>query len=88
MRTSTSSWRARSVLPISKLAIGAITADGSRLLNRDLIALIGVSDASLDRLAAEQRAEAQRREQRFRRGCDRAGGPLRQHRARNRRCRR
>jgi predicted phosphoribosyltransferase len=51
-----------------ELALGAVTSDGTRFLNRELITLIGVSDATLDRLSEQQRAEAQRREQRFRRG--------------------
>ncbi len=51
-----------------ELAIGAITADGTRFLNDDLVRLIGVSRPALDRLAETQRAEAQRREERFRRG--------------------
>jgi predicted phosphoribosyltransferase len=51
-----------------ELALGAITADGTRFLNHELIELIGVSDATLDRLSREQRAEAQRREEHFRHG--------------------
>jgi putative phosphoribosyl transferase len=54
-----------------ELAVGAITADGTRILNRELIDLLGVSDAALDRLSEQQRDEAIRRERRFRRGTPR-----------------
>ena len=53
--------------PISpELAIGAVTANGGRFLNEELIRELGVSDAYLERVAAEQMAEARRREERFR----------------------
>jgi putative phosphoribosyl transferase len=51
-----------------ELALGAITSDGTRFLNHELITQIGISDATLDWLSEQQRAEAQRREERFRRG--------------------
>ena len=49
-----------------ELAIGAVTANGGRFLNEELIRELGVSDAYLERVAAEQMAEARRREERFR----------------------
>ncbi|HEU5171869.1 MAG TPA: phosphoribosyltransferase family protein [Gemmatimonadales bacterium] len=49
-----------------ELALGAVTADGHRFLNDEIIALVGLDESYLDRATAEQRAEAQRREQRFR----------------------
>jgi putative phosphoribosyl transferase len=53
--------------PISpELAIGAITANGGRFLNQDIIEEMGVSEAYLEEVTAEQRAEAHRREERFR----------------------
>jgi predicted phosphoribosyltransferase len=53
--------------PISaELAIGAVTANGGRFLNEDVIRDLGVSDAYLQREIARQMAEARRREKRFR----------------------
>jgi predicted phosphoribosyltransferase len=52
----------------SELAIGAVAADGSRWLNRELVGLTGASDAYLHAVADEQRREAERRERRFRAG--------------------
>jgi putative phosphoribosyl transferase len=53
--------------PVSReLAIGAVTANGGRFLNEELIGQLGVSDAYLDRVTAEEMAEARRREERFR----------------------
>lgn len=54
-----------------ELAVGAITADGARVLNRELIELLGISDAALERLSEPQRSEAIRREKLFRRGTPR-----------------
>lgn len=51
-----------------ELALGAVTADGTRCMNSELLELIGIPDAQLERLVAEQSAEASRREHRFRRG--------------------
>lgn len=50
----------------AELAIGAVTADGERFLNQDIISQLGVDDAYLERITKEQREEAQRREQLFR----------------------
>lgn len=53
--------------PISReLAIGAVTANGGRFLNEELIRELGVTPAYLERVTAEERAEARRREDRFR----------------------
>jgi putative phosphoribosyl transferase len=49
-----------------ELAIGAVTADGARYLNQDVIRAIGVSDEYLERVTQEQIREARSREQRFR----------------------
>jgi putative phosphoribosyl transferase len=55
--------------PISReLAIGAVTANGGRFLNEELVRELGVSDAYLERVAAEEMDEAHRRETRFRGG--------------------
>ena len=51
-----------------ELAIGATTADGTQFLNVDLIEMIGVPDDYLREVGAQERAEAQRREERFRHG--------------------
>lgn len=53
--------------PVSaELAIGAITADGERVLNDDVIAQLRVSETYVEAVSAVQRVEAQRREQVFR----------------------
>jgi predicted phosphoribosyltransferase len=55
--------------PISdELAIGAVTANGGRFLDTDMIERLGVSDAYLAAVTDVQRAEARRREERFRGG--------------------
>ncbi len=53
--------------PISpELAIGAVTANGGRFLNDELIRSLGVSDTYLEDVTRAERAEARRREARFR----------------------
>ena len=52
----------------AELAIGAVTADGERFLNRDIISQLQVDDAYLEQITKEQSEEARRREQRFRGG--------------------
>jgi predicted phosphoribosyltransferase len=52
----------------AELAIGAVTADGERFLNRDIISQLRVDDAYLEQITKEQGEEARRREQRFRGG--------------------
>ena len=53
--------------PVSgELAIGAVTADGERFLNDDVIAGLAVSEAYVTAVTKVQRVEAQRREARFR----------------------
>jgi putative phosphoribosyl transferase len=45
-----------------ELAIGAVTADGGRFLNQDLIATLGVSEPYLEAVTNVQMIEARRRE--------------------------
>lgn len=52
----------------AELAIGAVTANGGRFLNEDIIRELGVSESYIESVTDEQRAEARRREQRFREG--------------------
>ena len=52
----------------AELAIGAVTADGERFLNWDIISQLQVDDAYLEQITKEQGEEARRREQRFRGG--------------------
>ncbi len=55
--------------PISReLAIGAVTADGERYLNEDILRELGVSARYLERVTEEEQAEARRREERVRAG--------------------
>ena len=49
-----------------ELAIGAVTANGGRYLNQDLIEQTGVSAAELEAITAAEMAEAHRRQARFR----------------------
>lgn len=49
-----------------ELAIGAVTANGGRYLNTALIAELGVTDAYLQRVTAQEMHEARRREEQFR----------------------
>src|SRR3989304_1269475 len=51
-----------------ELAIGAVTSNGGRFLNEELIRGLEVSDAYLDEVTAAEMAEARRREERFRGG--------------------
>ena len=46
-----------------ELAIGAVTADGTRFLNEDVIALLGVSEPYLEAVTKVQAAQARRREE-------------------------
>jgi predicted phosphoribosyltransferase len=52
----------------AELALGAVTADGERFLNQDIIDHLRVDDAYLSQITKEQGDEARRREQRFRGG--------------------
>jgi putative phosphoribosyl transferase len=49
-----------------ELAIGAVTADGGRILNPDVVRALRVSDDYVAAVTARQMAEARAREQRFR----------------------
>lgn len=49
-----------------ELAIGAVTADGGRFLNLDVLADLAVGHRYLDEITEAERAEARRRETRFR----------------------
>ncbi len=51
-----------------ELAIGAVTSNGGRFLNREVIEGIGVTDEYLEQVSADEMAEAHRREARFRAG--------------------
>ncbi len=46
-----------------ELAVGAVTADGGRFLNDDIIRMLGVSQEYLESVTALQMAEARRREE-------------------------
>lgn len=55
--------------PISpELAVGAVTADGTRYFNEAVIAELNVSTAYLDAVTSERRADAQVQERKFRAG--------------------
>jgi predicted phosphoribosyltransferase len=49
-----------------ELAIGAVTADGGRFLNDEIVGALGVDPAYVEQVTREQMREAQRREARFR----------------------
>lgn len=51
-----------------ELAIGAVTANGGRYLNDEIIRELAVPPSYIDAVTAAQRAEAERREARFRDG--------------------
>jgi len=51
-----------------ELAVGAVTSDGGRFLNTDVLRAVGVSEAELESVTKREMAEARRREQRFRDG--------------------
>lgn len=51
-----------------ELAIGAVTANGGRFLNQDVMRELAISDEYLESVTSEQRAEARAREERFRGG--------------------
>ena len=56
-------------LPIpsnTEAGFGAITADGSRALNDDLITYLGLTDSEVDEIANQVLSEVQRREARYR----------------------
>ena len=51
-----------------ELAVGAVTSDGGRFLNMDVLRVVGVSERELDSVTRREMAEARRREERFRQG--------------------
>jgi predicted phosphoribosyltransferase len=51
-----------------ELAIGAVTSDGGRFLNQDIVRQLEIDEAYLEQITREQLEEARRREQRFRSG--------------------
>ena len=56
-------------LPIpsnAEAGFGAITADGSRALNNDLISYLGLTDSEIDAITMQVLAEVKRREARYR----------------------
>jgi putative phosphoribosyl transferase len=52
----------------SEVAIGAVTADGVRVVNEQMIRELGISREYMDRITQLEAAEAQRQERRFRTG--------------------
>ena len=51
-----------------ELAVGAVTADGARWLNDDVVRMVGASDEYLEAVTGRERAEAERRERVYRGG--------------------
>jgi predicted phosphoribosyltransferase len=51
-----------------ELAIGAVTANGGRFLNQAIVRELGVQPAYLEKVTADEQAEARRREERLRGG--------------------
>ncbi len=51
-----------------ELAFGAIAGDGEVVLNREVVSLYGLDEASAGRVAARERAELLRREELYRKG--------------------
>jgi putative phosphoribosyl transferase len=49
-----------------ELAMGAIASGGVRVLNDDVVNLLGISDEVIDRVAAEEQEEMRRRERAYR----------------------
>ncbi len=49
-----------------ELGIGAIAPDGTRVLDDDIVAALAVTDAYIDKITRRERAEMERRMQRFR----------------------
>ncbi len=51
-----------------ELAMGAIASGGTRVLNQDVISALGVDDKALERVAAREQAELERRMRTYRNG--------------------
>jgi predicted phosphoribosyltransferase len=51
-----------------ELAMGAIATGGIRIVNRDVVASLGIDAATIDRVAAVEKAELERREAQYRGG--------------------
>lgn len=49
-----------------ELAMGAIASGGIRVLNRDVVRMLGLSDATIDAVSAKEQRELTRREQLYR----------------------
>jgi putative phosphoribosyl transferase len=49
-----------------ELAMGAIAAGGTRVLNEDVVRMLGISDTVIDAVARKEQAELERRAQRYR----------------------
>lgn len=49
-----------------ELALGAIASGGVRVLNADVVDLLGISEAEIDRIAANEQRELERRERAYR----------------------
>ena len=51
-----------------ELAMGAIATGGVRVLNDHVVRMLGISDEEIDRVAAQEQRELERREQAYRQG--------------------
>ena len=49
-----------------ELAMGAVASDGSRVVNEEVVASLGVSPAAIERVAERETAELQRRQETYR----------------------
>ena len=51
-----------------ELAFGAVASGGARILDEDIVNAVGISEAEIERIAAREKHELERREQVFRAG--------------------
>jgi predicted phosphoribosyltransferase len=51
-----------------ELAMGAIASDGTRVMNDDVVAGLGITDGEIERIAAAESSELERRERTYREG--------------------
>src|SRR5918995_104856 len=50
----------------AELALGAVASGGVRVLNEDVVATLGLDDQAIERIAARELTEVQRRERAYR----------------------